>query len=158
MLGLAAMLSLPGTLHADSTYRFRILEARAPIGIEWSVTSVSQDWEIEVVFDPALCEISCTYRLKRNTTLLLPPMTTIRVYTGEGSPTTLVVDPAGVRFPGAFDAAGVSWEPASLPGRRIGPPALIGTADVAFVNALSNSGCPRFGIPASPCISLPLRI
>ena len=111
MLGLAAILCLPGALHADNTYRFRMPETQAPISVEWSVTSVSPDWEIELAFDPALCEISCTYRLKRNTTLLLPPVTTIRVYAGEGSPATLWwtrrhAVPGGIRRPTHDSASG----------------------------------------------------
>ncbi len=77
-----------------------IAEKVAPIGGKID----AGDWEITVRFNPATCEIYCSYRRKSARSItavtLPPPLTEIRVFMDSvATPLVFVVDPAGVGLP-----------------------------------------------------------
>jgi hypothetical protein len=156
--GLAALMCLPGVLHAQTPqdafhysgsqiYTIHIPNSRPPSKFEFSVAysyteenfhgvalaGVSPvrtylgDWEVTVAVDLGRCEIYCAYRRipdalgrTRLIGLLLPPITAIRVYAeSESKSTTIIVDPAGLRFPAATSNALVARESLYLPGKRV---------------------------------------
>jgi len=90
-----------------------------------SIASVA-DWEVTVAYDTELCEIYCEYRRKRDEfgrpqlNLWLPPIAAIQVDMGSGSkPDTVIVDPAGLRFPTAASHIAITHEELYIPGRKL---------------------------------------
>jgi hypothetical protein len=109
---------LPGTLVAQMQIAFTIhtpiskAPSRLGIAVAFApaqsirpfvpATVESGEWEITIGFDAARCEIYCEYRQKTHalTTTLPPPATEITIYTDSAAiPTTLTVDPAGLKMP-----------------------------------------------------------
>jgi len=124
-------------------------------------------WEVTVVFDTVKCEIYCVYRRIRHAfgrtpvvDLLLPPITVIRLYTNsESEPSTVIVDPAGLRRPAATSNVPVTEAKVYLPGRRLFTAILVQESDHEPPTAppapsLSSTFSPA---PASPACR-PLRI
>jgi hypothetical protein len=112
----ASICGLPGTLAAQTDFTIRTPIARAPSSLAISLGNASSQtvrtfapatinagaWEVTIGFDAARCEIYCEYRKKPHvlTTTLLPPVTEITVYSDSGAiPTTLTIDPAGLKNP-----------------------------------------------------------
>jgi len=147
---------LPDLLHARDTsenisrdsgnriYTIHLSGSR-PAKIEVSVAQASAEWEFTAVYDSAGCEIHCSWRRKRDAfgrtplgSFFLPPIATIRIYTNflSQSPAVLVVDPAGVRLPGATGDIPLTPEAVCIPARRL------------FVAVLSQRE--DFGAPSRP--------
>ena len=104
----------------DLLYKLRLPHSAAKV--EWSSAQVG-NWEVTVTVDPATCELSCAYRLKRHSVaanLLAPPAVVFRIYSdGVSAPSTVTVDPAGLTSPTACGRACQFRGRAYLPGRRI---------------------------------------
>ena len=102
---------------APAKVEFQVAYGSLPGG--WATPPASLGgWEVTVAFDTAHCVIHCTYRRTREA-LLLKPITSIRIYSGPGSkPTTVIVDPAGLRLPSIASQVITCPEQAGLPGRR----------------------------------------
>jgi hypothetical protein len=125
---------------------------------EWSHTATSLGgWEVTVAFDAAHCALHCTYRRTRDT-LLLKPITSIRVYTGPGArPISVTVDPAGLGLPAAVRQVTIRPEAFGLPGKwaAVWPvPDRDGRAPVPLHADPAFSATPS---PAAPTAPLPLR-
>ncbi len=138
---------LPGLLQAQSkpagtaVYTIHIRQAAppsrldvyfpiAPGGLKPAAGAVSAaslgDWEVTVAYDAGLCEIYCEYRRKRDEFgrpqlgLWMPPIAAIQVDMGSGSkPDTVMVDPAGLRFPAAASHVALTHEEIYIPGRKL---------------------------------------
>ena len=64
------------------------------------ISLTSGEWEVTVTFDAVHCEVACAYRRIRSTSLLSPPVTTIRFYPDRWSAAQqTTVDPAGISLP-----------------------------------------------------------
>ncbi|MBZ5617552.1 MAG: hypothetical protein LAQ69_02280 [Acidobacteriia bacterium] len=158
----------------QSTFEWSVTYSSTDVGllhaVPASVFPVSTrlgDWEVTVAVDLARCEIYCAYRRipdalgrTRLTGLLLPPITAIRFYTDSASnPTTLIVDPAGLRYPAATSTVPVSQEKLYIPGRRAFAIVLVAEGDdraPASLRAHSFSSTNNPETTARP--ALPLRI
>jgi len=175
-LGLAALLCLPGMLRAQE-FTFHVPQAELPSRVELSVpypadaggvtagpgampaTLKVGDWEITVAFDVRHCEISCVYRRIRDVTHLLPPAAEIRLYSGSGSQTAIIVcDPAGFRLPWATSRVLAVPEVPGIPARRLFAAALILGEDDRLLSddslVVSSVRQPKVTLPATA----PLRI
>lgn len=135
LVGLAALIfCLPGKLHAGESIAdgrslsFTVsLSSFQPIAkIELSVTPALPGWEVTAAYDSALCEIHCSWRRKRDafgrtpTSLMLPPIAAIRVYTGFASaPAIWTVDPAGLGLPDATKDTLLVRETIFVPARKL---------------------------------------
>ena len=91
------------------------------------------DWEVTVAVDLSRCEIYCVYRQRRDgsgrtpVVSLLPPVTVIRVYGDPASaPTTVIVDPAGLRLPVVGSLVLPIRDEEYIPGRKLFTAALDG--------------------------------
>jgi hypothetical protein len=115
-----------GAAQAESNvYRYYVPHSGALSKVEWSSPGIG--WDVSVGYDAVRCEVFCTYRRTRDsfgpTTLLhflLPPTTTIRLYGDSGSkPETVIVDPAGLRFPHLNGCEAMQFEWFGIPGRSV---------------------------------------
>jgi hypothetical protein len=144
---------------APAKVEFRVAYGSLPG--EWAASPASLGgWEVTVAFDPMHCVIHCTYRRTRDA-VLLQPVTSIRIYAGPGTggePTTVIVDPAGLRFPFATSQALICPEGFGLPGRGWAAyvvPDREGRAPASIYAAASISATHS---PAAVTPALPLRI
>ena len=125
--------------NADSTYTVTLPVAAPPAQIEFQVAytglpgawtnSVNSlalgGWEVTVAFDPAHCELHCTYRRTREGPFL-QPITTIRINSSPPSnSTTIRVDPAGLGLPTAASPVSVAAEAVVLSGKGFAAPELL---------------------------------
>ena len=113
----------------DFLYRFR-LPVRAA-RVEWTSASVG-NWDVSVTVDTAKCQLTCAYRLRRNSPaarMLAPPVVSVLVYSNFVSlPQKLTVDPAGLEFPTAAAKFRPRFDYPYLPGRKLlaaSPPAVL---------------------------------
>lgn len=122
----ALLLCVAGAAQATSdVYRYYVPHSGAVTKVAWS--SPGAGWDVTVGFDSERCEIYCAYRRVHDafgpTALahfLLPPMTVLRLYRDAGSkPETVVVDPAGLRFPRATVRDPMRLERTGIPGRGL---------------------------------------
>ena len=136
-------LCAPGRLPAQpAVYTVHVTHTGPLFRLSWRVGYASTDqgfqdsaalpaslggWEVTVARDAAHCGISCAYRRKRDgfgrasvLDLLPPPITAIRVYTDPASkPTTVIVDPAGLRLPTVTNRVLVTGDRLCLPGKGL---------------------------------------
>ncbi|HEY2015588.1 MAG TPA: hypothetical protein VGH38_18920 [Bryobacteraceae bacterium] len=134
------------------------VKSRMVSSVGGTATAGAGDWEVTVGLDAVRCEITCVYRRLRESTQLLPPLAEIKL-DGEfrSAPATIVVDPAGLRFPTAASRAAVSEDLAFLPGQEFFVAAPVPTEDVGTAAqelTLLRIDCPLVAVPAA----LPLRI
>ncbi len=153
----AVCVLLPAALASASEVRISVPGATR---VEAPAATRFGNWEVEVSFDPVLCEISCVYRLRADrygrapvADLLLPPAMDLRVGFGDGS-TTLTIDPAHTRDPRVGAHSAPLEDAAALPvGHGPRKPLLAATS-------IGPVGVPR--VPGAPAVprraSLPLRV
>jgi hypothetical protein len=120
----AVCVLLPAALASASEHRISVPGAT---GIEVPAVTRQGNWEVEVAFDPVLCEVLCVYRLRADrfgrppvADLLLPPAIQIRVFYGK-TPSTLIVDPARTSQPVAASDERPGIEDTSLSAARPAP-------------------------------------
>jgi hypothetical protein len=133
------------------------LPAQWANGWPTSATSLG-GWKVTVSIDSTHCEIHCTYRRTRDT-LLLKPITLIRIYAGPGSkPTTLIVDPAGLKLPAAASQVAICQQEFGLPGKwwAAALPAPDGSG-AALASIYAHPGFSETHSPAAHTAPLPLR-
>jgi hypothetical protein len=119
----AVCVLVPAALASASEYR---IPAPGVSRIEAPSVIRQGNWEVTVSFDPAMCEISCVYRLRGDrygrtpvADILLPPALDIRVFPeGISAPSTVTIDPARTRGPAAASDERPVPENAALPGAR----------------------------------------
>ena len=148
---------------APAKLEFQVTYGSLPGAWATSATSLG-GWEVTVAFDAAHCVIHCTYRRTRDA-LLLQPITSIRISNwgqgpwAGGQPTTVTVDPAGLRFPSIASLVVICPEEFGLPGRGWAAAVLVpdrqGRAPAASRAAASLSATHS---PAALTPDLPLRI
>ncbi len=122
----ALLVCLVGAAQAESNvYRYYVPHSGAVSKVEWSSPGVG--WDVSVGYDAVRCEVFCTYRRTRDSFgptalshFLLPPATTIRLYGDSGAkPETVIVDPAGLRFPHLNVREAVQFEWFGIPSRSV---------------------------------------
>jgi hypothetical protein len=135
-----------GDMLTDSGSRIYTIHFSGPrpvAKIEVSVEQASAEWEVTAAYDPTGCEIHCLWRRKRDAFGRMPlafflplPVATLRIYTNfvALSPAVIVVDPAGLRQPGAAGDAPITEEAFWIPARRL---------FVAILSQRENSCGPR---------------
>lgn len=147
----ALLVCLVGAAQAESNvYRYYVPHSGALSKVEWS--SPGAGWDVSVGYDAVRCEVFCAYRRTRDsfgptalTHFLLPPATTIRLYRDSGSkPETVIVDPAGLRFPHLDGREGIQFEWVGIPSRS-----------AAAIPAPADSDC-ELSRPTSDCVLLPM--
>jgi hypothetical protein len=159
----ALLICLAGVTQAQNVYKVYIPHSGPISKVEWS--SPGAGWTVTVGFDRERCELYCAYRRVRDdfgsTALihfLLPPASVIRVYGDPGTePDTVIIDPAGLRFPRAGGRESAGGETPGIPTRGLfaGMPERESGRDPAVPkNELSTSN--RI-VPALPAAA-PLRI
>ena len=151
----------------DQTYTIHLSPSTPLAKIELSVTQASAEWEVTATYDPALCEIHCVSRRKRDwfgrtplASLLLPPFAAIRIYTDFVSkPAIVIVNPAGLGLPCATRDIPFTQEAIYFPSRKLSA-IVLARMDAASVSHwsqahfLSSANQSEVTLPAS----LPLRI
>jgi hypothetical protein len=153
----AVCVLLPAALASASEVRIAV---RGATRVEAPAVTRLGNWEVDVSFDPILCEVSCVYRLRTDrygrtpvVDLLLPPAIDLRVVFGNGS-TTFTVDPAHTRDP-RVGARGVPVEDAAALSAWHGPkapaPAATSITPVAVPRPPDTPAVPRLA-------PLPLRV
>ncbi len=103
----------------DLVYKFHLALPAAKA--EWSSTGVS-NWDVTVTLDAAKCEITCAYRLKRQSPAyrLAPPAVAVRIYSDLVSvPDVVTVDPAGLNLPTAARNLPGPKDHPYIPGRKV---------------------------------------
>lgn len=157
---------MPGLLRAteapDLVYRIRLASPNAKV--EWSeghASLVPSNWEVTVTVDRQACEVSCSYRLKRDGVrpVLAPPKVIVQVYTdGVSLPQTVDIDPGDLESPVAGRRASVTPNRLYMPARKLFGAALPqsqqGALSASFLSATLLVNRPA----RSPETPLPLRI
>jgi hypothetical protein len=158
LLALAAGL-LRASDSADLIYRFRIANRAAKV--EYTSAAVG-NWDVQVTVDPVTCQITCSYRLKRNSPaahLLAPPVVVVRVYSNFVSlPDAMTIDPAGLDVPSAVGKPKPSAGFLYLPGRKLlaaSPPRILSALPAAAHAERPEIVSRRSDLSA---LTLPLRI
>jgi hypothetical protein len=143
----------------DLVYKFHLLKPAAKV--EWTSASVG-NWDVTVTVDPAQCELSCAYRLKRNSPaahLLAPPAVVVRVYSDLVSiPRTVTFDPAGLNLPAAARRVPLSRDSPYMPGRRLLAAALPPTRGHLPPAPPQSHHSSASRAPVLPAAAAPLRI
>jgi hypothetical protein len=120
----ALLVCMVGAAQAESNvYRYYVPHSGALSKVEWSGPGAG--WDVSVGYDAVRCEVFCAYRRTRDSFgptalshFLLPPATTIRLYGDSGAkPETVIVDPAGLRFPHLHGREAVRFEWLGIPSR-----------------------------------------
>jgi hypothetical protein len=129
LIGLAALVCLPGMLRGDDGSRDYVIHlsgSTPPAKLELSVTPASAEWEVTAVYDAARCEIHCTWRRKedalgsRRLVSLLPPIAVIRMYSNfAATPDSVTIDPAGLGLPGVTRDLPLRQEAIFMPARKL---------------------------------------
>ncbi|HEV2447858.1 MAG TPA: hypothetical protein VGS58_18140 [Candidatus Sulfopaludibacter sp.] len=160
----AVLVCLAGAAQAQSpVYRYYVPRAGAVSKVEWS--SPGAGWDVSVRFDRERCEILCAYRRLRDpfgalspAHNLLPPATVIRIYRGGGSaPETVIVDPAGARYPRAGRPVRQSAETMFVAGRSMAAEAGPGRGRGACLPA-PEAPTPPAGTARTSPLLVPLRV
>jgi hypothetical protein len=123
------------------------------------ISVTSGEWEVTVTFDAVHCEVACAYRRIRATSLLSPPVTTIRFYPERLSAAQqTTVDPAGISLPKSTTGRRGAAETDGIPERRMPTAELVQSAAVAPVATSSPRVTELSRSSANPLHGLSLRI
>jgi len=177
--GLAALFAcLPGTLRAGSEaasgspdrdsrfYTLHLPSAQPVAKIELSVTRASPEWEVTADYDPALCEIHCSWRRKHDEfgraplkSLMQPPIAAIRIFSNYVSlPAIATINPAGLGLPEAARHIPVTREPIFLSARRLFVTALARRYDSGAGSVSHTHFFSQINPAGGRVAALPLRI
>ncbi len=160
--GILVLAAVTRAAAADSSYVIHVPEGSR---VEAPAITRFGNWEVTVSYDPALCVISCAYRLRSDrfgltptTDFLLPPPITVHVFPGgAAAPGAVIIDPAGMGRPALCRQPGIDRGDPLVPGKRLfcGPPeAQSELAAVAPFHPVSPSATLHEQQPAP----LPLRV